>query len=298
MYRIWTPMVLAAVVWLLPAGALQASITLPPPDMVVDGVPLSSQSFAFGDDFVTYSTRILVEMQDRYPTLLPIAVYGDFNSEKKAGVGNQDVIIYTQAGGQANPASLDDPLDAVTGNTSAFSDTWGDANPVTVGEILGFLPSGSTTPVFAFDHNQTGNELNLFIQGYVQVLDGDDNTVLDTWYFDAVNNGAEDAGSPVLSQGEITVTPLTTAEFTVKNNAGSGAADFWGYAPTMDLSVFDSHDKFIVYMNLSGLNNGGEELFIAGGVAVGGVVPEMPSGLVWLGLLAVVASGVKWKGRF
>lgn len=299
MYRTRTPMVLAAVVWLLPAGALQASVTLPPPSTVVDGVALSTQGFGFGDDFVTYPTRILKEMQERFPALLPIATYGDFGNEMSgAGVGGQDVIIYTQAGGQTNPATLDDPLDAVTGGSNpTFSDLWGDANPVTVGEILSFLPTGSTTPVFAFDHNQTGANPDLFIRGYVQVLDGDDDTVLDTWYFDAVNNGAEDA-TPVLSPGEITVTPTTSlpSPFTVNNNAGSGAVDFWAYAPSMDLSVFDSHDKFLVFMDLSDLNNGGEELFIAGGVAVGGVVPEMPSGLVWLGLLAVVASGVKWKG--
>lgn len=267
------------------ANSAFASVWLPPPDLVVDGVPMASNPVVFGDDFVTYSSRILVEMQSRYPGQLPTALYGDFQSAQQgAGVGGQDLVIYTQSG-VSNPDGIDNPLAAAAGDTESFTGTWGDNvgqgadGGATVGQVLSFLPHGSTIPVFAFDHNETGQAGDtLEINGYVAIFRG--GFEIERWNFDALFNGDWDPDELITSPDTIDVTPDSSAPFTVDNNQGSGAVDFWGYAPDMDLSNFLATDQFRVFMQLEDLDNGGEELFISGSVGVR-AIPEPATIAIW-----------------
>jgi len=248
-------------------------VLLPDPDDPVDGFDVASPDatattnpYGLAGGFVVYSTDLLQQLQALYPAELPVGTLGDYGAERGgAGVGGQDLIIYTQAGGQNNGVNLDTPLDSATGATPAFSGLWGNGTHATtngatvlVSEVIAFLPTALKIPVFAFDNVQLGGT-DVNISGYVEIYDPTTASVLKQWSFGTAIQPAS------LTISNSSPPPAT---LTGSHNVGSGVIDFWAYDPTMNLTPYsDSDNIFRVFASLSGLDGGGEELFIAGNVA-------------------------------
>lgn len=272
------------------AGTASA-VTLPFPP-VVDGIPVAIQY----DDFISYSNQILRTIQKKNPDVLPEAIYGDYSFS--TGSGNLDVVLYTFNAAQDNVNI--GPGDAFTfqapvpnSNTSTFSGSWGDGEPavngpVTVGQVLAYLQAfdpDNSIPVFYMDLNQTGSEASLYFSGKVDLID-EEGVVQHTWAMDTIlqpGDGEYDLAARALAAGSIgpLVGTSGTDYGTVNHNLGSGFADFIAFAPTMDLTLFNPDWLFVTYFDMTGLNDGAEEIFMTGGIGVS-VIPE-PSTIIFLG---------------
>jgi hypothetical protein len=277
-----------------------SAVTLPFPP-VVDGIPVAIQY----DDFVSYSNQILRTIQNENPSVLPVAIYGEYDFS--TGSGGLDVVLYTFNQAQDNIGV--GPGDAFTfqapiqnSNTSTFSGSWGNGDasvngPVTVGQVLAYLQAfdpANSVPVFYMDLNQTGNEASLNFSGKVELID-EEGVIQHTWAMDTIlqpGDGDYDLAARALAAGEIgpLVGTSGTNYGTVNHNLGSGKADFIAFAPTMDLTLFDPNWQFVTYFDMTGLNDGPEEIFMTGGIGVNVPIPEpatiifLGTGLLWLGV--------------
>jgi hypothetical protein len=287
------------------AGAL----TLPAPGSLIDGIPAAVQY----DDFYSYATELL----DAFVDEGFLADQGQ-QFQTVAGVGGQDIVLYTQAGGIDNITigpgdafTFEAPSPSVAGNIASFDRWWGQddrlndgtadnvGGPVTVGQILTYLQAfdpDNNTPVFVFDTNQTGST-SIFASGQVSLLDPDTKATVESWAFDDIINGIFDIDAKVEAPAGITVTGASGTEYSESWN-GSGFADFLLYAPTMNLSLFDQNLLFVVDFHFEGNNNGAEEIFLTGAVAPNDIqpVPE-PSTMILLGLGVLGLVGIRYKKK-
>ncbi|HRZ39510.1 MAG TPA: PEP-CTERM sorting domain-containing protein [Candidatus Omnitrophota bacterium] len=283
--------VLILVALVFSVGQAQAVTILPDPTVPVNGIPVAS----YHDDFYSYSGKVLTEL-------------GFSGYDIATGTGGLDLLIYTGANGANNvdvgfgASTLDfpDPLEAPAGGPGTFSGTWGATgtySPVTVDNVLAYLRTfdpNNSIPVFTFDMNETGASPDLFVTGHVQIVDPNNgNSVVKAWAFDNIDNDAFDPAAWVLAAGEV---PLPAPYDDVDHNKGSGKLDFIALAPTMDLSLYEGQGyNFVATFNLSGIDNGFEELFLTGAFAPGrNVVPE-PASMVLFGTGLVGFLGLRKK---
>ena len=294
------------------ANSASAEVVVTLPGTVVDGVQVAIQY----DDFLSYSNALLREIQDTSPSILPESTYGDFSFA--TGTGGLDLILYTGAGTNnrnqnvAGNAALDfeDPASAPAGGATSFDGWWGQNDqdndgtadgvngPVTVGNILNylhFLNPANSIPVFYMDLNQIGSEASLLFSARVALIDPDTGALVHEWSLDTElqpGDGDFDIDSQALAAGEIpaVVGDSGAVYGPVNHNLGSGRADFIAYAPTMDLSLFDQNLLFVVEFHMDGINDGFEEIFLSGRIAV--TPPPPPNGVPEPGTLALLGLGL------
>lgn len=227
------------------------------------------------DQAYSYSTRVL-------DYLYPGSGWTD-----AAGTGQLDLIVTTRSSGQTNAGlgfNIPDPI--TNPNTNPINDTWGaggtTSTTMLVSNLYNYLFNtfGANTPVFTFDQNETGGNPNLLVTAKVEILDGDGTTVIADWFFDTVNNSAQDLGSPVTSPGLITIPAIQTAPLgdtvSFDNNTGSGKFDFILLIPDLDLSnplYNDSDNIFKFSWIFSDVDDGGEEITMTGRFT-GSVCPD------------------------
>lgn len=251
------------------ANAVIVVPTLPPPTTVADGIPVAIQY----DDFYSYSAGLLDELQANgylSPSL------GDFDFT--TGTGLFDLLVYTGASGQVNdvadapgsPDEIPDPLDAPAGSGVGFDGTWGDGSSstetYTVAELLSYLNTfepGLASPVFFFDHNQTGSSPDLYASAIVKIINPD-SSVAGEWCFDNTIDMTCDLTDRVLSPGEINLVGTSGTNYDINNNTGSGKPDFLITPIGMDLNAYNPNAIFSVEVSFRDLNNGFEELGIFG----------------------------------
>ncbi|EAT17316.1 PEP-CTERM sorting domain-containing protein [Desulfuromonas acetoxidans] len=316
-----------ALALLMPMSA-NALAYLPNPTEVYDGYIPAAIMY---DEFYSYNLWLLDELANNGP----VDLEGSESFTANAGVGGQDIVLYTQAGGTSNlgigpdgTMNFEDPVNTNTGVSDGpkLDGYWGqndqnndgtpdDVNgPATVGQVLDYLHAynpDNDTPVFLFDVNQT-NIHWLWAAGQVKLLDDVTGTLVESWSFDIIPDGNYnpvptdpmpyatyydpsgsqdedgndvDTGSYVYVPGELEITGASGTSYDVDYN-GSGFSDYALYSPTMDLSLYDPNDLFVVEFHFDGLNNGGEEFFLTGYTVPGDVPPEPipePSSLILLG---------------
>ncbi len=252
----------------LSAGSqLVSAQTLPVPTTTVCDIATNTQCVPVAvqyDQAYSYSTRVLDYL------------YPGAGWTANAGTGQLDLIVTTRSAGQSNAGlgfNVPDPI--TNANTNPINDSWGaggtPSTTMLVKDLYNYLFTTfqANTPVFTFDQNETGGNPNLLVTAKVQILDGDGTTVLEDWFFDAVNNGAENLGSPVTAPGEITIPAINTASLldtvTFDNNKGSGKFDYLLYIPDLNLADFDDDDNiFKLSWVFSDVDDGGEEITITG----------------------------------
>lgn len=253
------------------------------------------------DDFISYSLNAL----DRYSKEFGYTSLSDWSSLPSFGSGqivklfsfnnanNLDFIDATGGTGDNHPAS---PTGDQTGASDGlYYGQWPTgATVVTVAQLMTFLGAGMTSPVFAFDLN---NNATLELNGYLEVKSAD-GALLDTFSLDNITNSDYDILSYVTAIASQTVQwydPLNQSAgcnfggdgmctMDVINNVGSGKPDFFAYAPTFDLTSYQSTDVVSFALRMKGLDAGGEELALVNTVTIpNNNVPE-PGALSLLGL--------------
>jgi len=349
------------------APAWSASITamLPNYTDTGDGIPLS---LWFDDFVSYSGKLLLkLQDSDYYVTGSGFDLTTQDYADTGAGTGRLDVLIYTGSAGASNdfevdgqPFLFEDPMDAPSGGTKdhltadnywGWNDRNGDGSPdldkkgdpidyngpVTVGQVLEYLHSftpdpdlylPNNTPVFVFDHNQTGGSVGLFALGEVSIIDDQTGNTVDQWAFDlsttpyqpvpgtipfpttGPGNDTFDAptGLPtdlvnlfnnapwVPSPGDVDYYGASGDVYEIHNNLGSGAFEYYVYAPSMNLALYDPNDLFVGQLFLANLDDGFEELFIRGSVIpYQEPIPE-PATLT-LCVLSAVGGIVAWRRR-
>ena len=321
---------------------------LPPYQDTADGLDLA---FWF-DDFVSYPRDLLDQLQDAgwsTSSGIGLSTLGDYSGHG-AGTGNLDLIVYTGAGTKDRNLPVgpfEDPIAAPTGSPNdhmisnnywGWDDRGGDGvsdalnGPVLVGDLLDYLHQFcrlNNTPVFIFDHNQTGSSSGLFVAAEVFIWHPDPllpggGARVATWAFDLLD-GPVPGGLPpgpsgpgndafdepislptdianplnnppwVPSLNEQVFTGGSGTVYNVDNNLGSGTTEYYVYAPAMDLSLFDPTDLFVGRIYLANINDGFEELYLAGRVTPY-VIPE-PGTLALLCLGMASLLGYSWRRK-
>lgn len=284
-------------------------LTLPEYTATYDGIPIASQH----DDFWSYSAKVMVHLYGELdPSPSELSGY-DFAT----GSGGLDLLLYTGAGGQNNQGigksgtlNFEDPVDNANGNTTGFEGWWGQDDQdndgtkdlvngeVTVGQVLTYLHEfnpDNNIPVFYFDLAEPGSSSSLDFNGRVYLVDGTGG-IQHQWAFDdslQPGDGNFNPASLVPVPGRVDLVgfgddgiPGTTDDNDygyVNHNHGNGKADFIAYAPTMDLSQYDSDLFFVTQFHMEGLHGSFEELFLSGNITPpNNLVPE-PATLLLLG---------------
>ena len=239
---------------------IASATVLPDPSTIVDGLPV----FRPFDQFLSFSAHLL-------------ELFGFPGFDAPTGTGGLDILLYTGSHGANNLGvgtshtfNFEDPQVDPGGSNTTFSGTWGAGTaavngPVLVDNLLDYLHAqfGPThnIPVFTFDMNQTGNNLNLALSARVTITDpANGNAIIASWSLDGNppfgTNGIYEPGSPAIVEGSFCLTGLSSTLYCVDNNKGSGKMDFLEYAPTMDLSLYAGHGyEFHGLLEMSGLND-------------------------------------------
>ncbi|MDO9164553.1 MAG: PEP-CTERM sorting domain-containing protein [Rhodoferax sp.] len=264
------------------------------------------------DDFISYSVNAL----DQYASKFGYTSLSAWSSLPPFGSG-QIVKLFsfnnsnngtfpdatTGTGDNHNPSPTGDQTPK---NDGQYYGDWPVGSVVTVAQLKAFLGAGYTTPVFAFDLNNTTLQLN----GYLQVRATGGVSVIDTFGFDNITNSDYDPLSLVTALAAQTVTwydPLNTSSgcdfggtgictMVVDNNVGSGKPDFFAYAPTFNLYNYADTDELYFTMYMNGLVSGGEELALTNVITSPNNVPE-PGVLSLLGLGLVGIAFSRRKSR-
>ncbi len=190
--------------------------------------------------------------------------------------------------------------------------------PVTVGQVLTYLhlfDPENNIPVFVFDNNQAqGADNTLYVAGEVFIQDPVSGINVATWAVDGQLGPLPGLLYPALSgpgndtfdlptdfdnpstdpawvpaPNELTFTGLTYS-YTVNNNRGSGANEFYVYAPSMNLALYDPSYLFGGRIYLANSTGGYEEIYLTGQVVPYITVIPEPATL-GLGLIALVTLG-------
>lgn len=300
---------------LLCAGAILAGsagssfgLSLPPPGGTIDGVYYN----IVYDDFVSYSNQILMAIQKKSPTLLPVSTYGAFDFA--TGTGGLDVILYTGAGtkdrnvgvGPGKAFTFEDPVSAPGGGKTSGGGWWGQGDqdndpsttkdnglngPVTVGQVLDYLHAlnrDNNVPVFYMDMNQVAGAQALTISGEVMLIDPTTRSVVHSWSLDSAyqpGDGSYDPAFPAVTTPEIpTLIGTSGTDYgPIDHSVGSGKADFIAFAPTMDLSRYDRDLLFVTNFSMGMLSDGFEEIFLTGLIVPPSQPVPEPSTIVLLG---------------
>ena len=277
------------------------------------------------DDFWSYSAALIAANQKNNPsTYFPIATYGNF--EYVTGSGQLGIIVENQ-NGMANPAGFPDAVKE-QGSSEEFHDVWGlgAANtvqgttnpmvvtrpkndiPLPVDTLLAYLHSiggaNLNTPVFGLDM-QTAGSLPLELSGRVYIANPDGSIYHNAiWALDQIaqpfNTPSPGRGSypgdpdgdwnGISAMGDYD--PLAYGQAVVF--PGGGHVDYFTYAPTMDLSLYDGQGLlFVVDFTIVNHGSGNTEVFIANAAPPGqSQVPE-PATMLLLGLGLVGLAGIR-----
>ena len=270
-----------------------AVVTLPGAGLTADGIP-TNQTY---DQGLVYSAGLLSQLQSG--GYIPSS-YGNYLFS--TGTGNIPVLVYTGAGGAANPSPFEQPQDACGGgNCTSFNGTWGLNSPNTVGAMRAAL--GGAQMMLYFDHNENEGKNavpNLLASGRVAVYNGTTQVV--SYAFDTNANNSYDPLSYVTSCSSFTIGSGTGANnppcdfsgvastsgttYNVTANAGSGKPDYFVVMPQFDLYslAYDDSYRIVIEMHLRNLDPGFDELGVAGyQFASRNTVPE-PGSLALFGL--------------
>lgn len=252
--------------------------------------------YAISNDMLyTYSAQILTAL-------------GFPGFDYAVGSGSQDIAIFTYNNALNNHnlnAGFPIPFQIPNNDNTNWSGTWGSGDgtnaPILVDTLLNYLHTtfgnNVNIPVFVFDFN---NNTDLYITGQARIWNGapgGQNSTMVTQFSMDNSNLAIPGASPLPGNNAYDqnsfVTVATTVQFPyvgtpvigpIPSSNGSGKADFFAFAPGMDLSLFDAQGYYIdFFFNVRGNTGGGEELFISGRVSTVSAIPE-PATMVLLGL--------------
>lgn len=238
-----------------------------------------------------------------------------------------------------------------TSTQASTTESWGAGvqsnGPVTVGQLLSYLQALNplnSIPAFYVDWNQTGAGDSILASAQFAIVDpGNPGTLVHTWALDSINqagDGTWDQGfagqvynygeisfqgsladcdeaseiwDPITGKGCAGVTDNGSTYDKLSHNKGSGSPDFIFFAPTMDLSLFNSDFLFVVRWNIGCvdgqtfpagapsdwqgndkytqgcLNNGFEEAFLTGLLATPPVRVAEPSSIALMGGIGLAA---------
>lgn len=269
------------------------------------------------DDFISYSINALEQLSSfgytEFSEWAKLPSYGSGQIVKLFTFNNSNNgdLLPDSTGGTGDNQATSPDGDQTVKNDGLYLGEWPFNAVVTVAALKTFLGTGNYSPVFAFDLNN-GGLLSLngeFIIGtdVVRNAAGEIISIVpsETFAFDNVFNDKYDDASFVDAQPKVTVQwvdPLNpkcdavtkVCTMNVDNNVGSGAVDFFAYAPALDLRNYKDTDELYFQLRMRGLDSGGEELALVSFINV--PVKTVPEPGV-LGLLGLGLFGLGWMRR-